>query len=130
MLSKNLFLCLIQKILNFTQFEVKPKPVETEVLPPVLGEGDCTSGNIQEAVLNQYLLSSHVECRKDDGLPQFSLSDTVNELLKGFKEEVLIKEKAEVLSMETEDVLPTFSNVLKQYSTSQGQLFTLISAAP
>lgn len=125
-----LLLFYLQKTLDFTLFEAQPKPIETEQFslkatsPHDLGEADLTNGNIEEAVLNQYLQNSRLEPMKND-VPQFSSSDTVNELLKGFKP-MSPKETTQMLSMETEEVLPTFSRVLKQYSYSQGQPFTLM----
>ena len=90
------------------------------------GGGAFGDVKIQEEVLNQ-LLCSPLEFVQDDKAQdqpqQFSSSDTVNELLKEFAA-ASPQESTQMLSMETEDILPTFSRVLKEYS-SQGLYFTL-----
>ena len=107
---------------------LQAEPVQQTVHKPTMGStGHPTSAdqevlkndNIEEAVLSQYLLNS-LEPTKDDH-PQFSSSDTVNELLKGFAAPSP-KESIHMLTLETEDVLPTFSQVLKQCSISEGIL--------
>ncbi len=82
-----------------------------------------SSDHIQNTVLSQYLLNTPLETHKDDS-SQFSSSDTVNELLKGFAAPSP-KESTHILSLETQDVLPTFSQALKQCSIPEG--ITLIS---
>ena len=77
------------------------------------------TSNIQEAVINEFLSTPLEQTDKEDQ-GQFSSSDTVNELLKGFAAPSP-QEATQVLNKEIEEVLPSFSHALKQqFSLSEG----------
>jgi len=104
----------IQQVLH------KPLAASTASHSPAMPQDHLITSNIHEAVINEFL-STPLEQTGREEQGQFSSSDTVNELLKGFAAPSP-QEATHMLTKETEEVLPSFSHALKQqqFSLSQG----------